>query len=206
MSKISALVLAAGQSTRMGSTNKLLVKLNQKTLLQHVLSNLQQSSIDEIIVVTGFESNKVESSIASFDVKCVENTQFAQGLSSSIKVGMENLSKTTEGVLVCHGDMPLVDVQSINAIINAFIKNQKIIIPTYLNQKGNPLLWPKSNFESLKQLNGDSGARQILKQHKNNVLQLEVNNISILFDIDDLQTLEFIQSKFDKRPGEKNGN
>lgn len=195
---IAAIVLAAGRSTRMGATNKLLAKFKGKTLLQHVLSNLQQSMISEIIVITGHEAEIVKNSINKFDVQCIENDQYNQGLSTSIKLGVENLTEHAEVVLICHGDMPFVSASIINQIITAYIDNAQIVLPVYLGQKGNPLLWPKRYFRNLIQLSGDVGAKQILKEYKDEVIHLDVDNVGILLDIDDSQTLEFVQSKFEK--------
>ena len=197
-SNVAAIVLAAGQSTRMGTDNKLLTELKSKTLLHHVLLNLQQSMVSDVIVITGHESEIVKSSIDNFDVQCIENDQYTQGLSTSIKCGIENLTEHTEAVLICHGDMPFVSTGIINKIVNAYIDSSKIVLPVYLGQKGNPLLWPKSYFRELSQLSGDVGAKQILAKHKDAVIHLEVDNFGVLLDIDDSQTLKFIQSKFEQ--------
>ncbi len=182
----------------MGELNKLLVKLNRKTLLQHVLSNLKQSEVDEILVVTGHQKENVKQSIGQFNVQCVENDQYIDGLSSSIKIGVESLTGHTDAVLICHGDMPFVNPMTINKLVDTYIDRRQIVIPNYKGQKGNPLIWPKEYFNDLTKLSGDSGARQTLADYKNKIIQLEVNDVGILLDIDDPQTLEFMQSKFDK--------
>lgn len=193
---VAACVLAAGQSARMGEANKLLATLNGKTLLQHVLNSLQCSRIDEICVITGYQSGQVSESISAFDVKLVTNEACSCGLSTSIRTGVENLSEHIDGVLICLGDMPFVSTYTINKIVAAFKSSGEIIVPTCLGQDGNPLLWPKPYFDKLMNLKGDRGAKYLLKEYPEQVNRLDVENIGIVLDVDDTQTLEFLRSKF----------
>lgn len=195
-SSVAACVLAAGQSTRMGDLNKMLITLNGKTLLQHVLNAIESSAIDEIFVITGYQSRQVSESISAFDVKLVENAAYSQGMSTSIKIAIENLAKHIDGALICLGDMPVVSAYTINKIVAAFSQSGKIIVPTCLGQQGNPVLWPRSYFTELSNLKGDRGAKYLLKKYPAQVNRLDVGNAGIVFDVDDMPSLELMRSKF----------
>lgn len=193
---VAACVLAAGRSQRMGESNKLMMSLNGKTLLQHVLSSIKTSVIDETVVVTGYQSEQVNRSISAFNVRTVTNEAYLQGLSTSVKKGIENLSGNAGCVLICLADMPFVCGQTINTIVAAFKRNGKIIVPTYFGKDGNPVLWPKSYFENLASLRGDRGAKGLLKKYAEHVHRIDVENIGIFLDVDDVQTLKLLRSKF----------
>ncbi len=193
---MAACVLAAGQSSRMVKENKLLATLNGKTLLQHVLHAIQCSAIDETIVITGYQSAQVIESISAFDVKIVDNEAYADGLSSSIKSGIEKLGKHVDAVIICLGDMPFISASIINKIITAYEISRNIIVPTCLGQQGNPLLWPKNFFDELIKLKGDRGAKCLLKAYPEQVNRLDVGNVGIVLDVDDAFTLEVLRSKF----------
>ena len=192
---IAACVLAAGQSTRMGRDNKLLSSLKGKTLLQHVLHSIQDSGINDICVITGHESEQVSESISKFNVNIIHNKNYLTGLSTSIGLGVDNLSKQTDGVLICLGDMPFISATTIKKIIAAFKSNDDIVVPTFCGQDGNPLLWSRSYFAKLKNLKGDRGAKYILKEYPQHVHRVDVDNIGIVLDVDDTSTLEFFRSK-----------
>ena len=196
--KVAAIVLAAGLSKRMGETNKLLAQFNGKSLLQHVLSNLTGSNVDQIVIVTGHESEKVAQQISDSSIDLVNNTDFKKGLSSSIKAGIERIQSSCDAVLIMQADMPFVDASVLNKIISAFHDNDDIVIPRYQSQTGNPLLWSNNYFEQLKQLSGDQGAKQILADYQDQIIYVDVDNIGILVDIDDPDSLAFFQNRFDK--------
>ncbi len=196
--KVSAIVLAAGLSSRMGETNKLLAQVNGKSLLKHVLINLTKSDVDQIVVVAGHESEKIAQQISGPSIKLINNADFEKGLSTSIKAGIETIQSSCDAVLIMQADMPFVESNLFNQIISAFHNNDDIVIPRYKGQIGNPLLWSSKYFEQLKQLSGDKGAKQILNDYKGAISYVDVDNIGILVDIDEPNSLVYFQNRFDK--------
>ena len=137
---ISAILLAAGQSTRMNGENKLVKRIKGVPLIQHTVKNILLSSVNEIIIVTGFENELVEKIIGvNKKIKFILNNNYKDGISSSIKKGIKNLSKKSEAFFICLGDMPMVNQSIYNKLIKSrynYNKKKKpldkkeIIVPT----------------------------------------------------------------------------
>ena len=180
---ISAILLAAGQSKRMDGENKFTKEIQGTPLIKHSVKNILASSIDELIVVLGCQKEIVEKLIdKNKKIKFVFNKDFESGMASSIKMGLNHLSKNTEYFFICLGDMPMVNSDIYNQLINS--RNQKnIIVPTYNGQQGNPVLFDKSMKETVMNITGDVGAKKILKLNKDKILNLEINDQNISKDL-----------------------
>ena len=176
---ISAILLAAGQSKRMDGENKLTKKIQGVPLIKHSVKNILAASIDELIIVLGYQKEIIEKLIdKNKKIKFVFNKDFESGMASSIKVGLNHLSKNTEYFFICLGDMPMVNSDIYNQLINS--RNQKnIIVPTYNGQQGNPVLFDKSMKEKIMVITGDVGAKKILELNKDKILNLEINDQSV---------------------------
>ena len=177
---ISAILLAAGQSKRMNGENKLIKKIQGNSLIKHSVKNILASSTDELIVVLGYQKEIIEKLIdKNKKIKFVFNKDFESGMASSIKAGLNHLSKNTEYFFICLGDMPMVNSDIYNQLIKS--RNQKnIIVPTYNGQQGNPVLFDKSSMkEKVMDITGDVGAKKILELNKNKILNLEINDQNI---------------------------
>jgi len=176
---ISAILLAAGQSKRMDGENKLTKEIQGSPLLKHSVKNILASSIDELIVVLGYQKEVIEKIIDKNEkVKFVFNKNFESGMASSIKTGLDNLSEKTDAFFICLGDMPMVSHDIYNQLIKSK-NNKEIIVPTYKGQQGNPVLFDKSMKEKVLEIRGDVGAKKILELNKAKILNLEVNDQSI---------------------------
>ena len=173
---ISAILLAAGQSKRMNGENKLTKKIQGIPLIKLSVKNILASSINELIIVLGHQKEVIEQLIEKNEkIKCVFNKNFESGMASSIKTGVNNLSKKTESFFICLGDMPMVSPDIYNQIIESKDKKE-IIIPTYKGQQGNPVLFDKSMKKKIMNITGDFGAKKILKLNKDQILNLEIND------------------------------
>ena len=177
---ISSILLAAGLSKRMGGENKLTKKIEGKPLIIHSLKNILASSVDELIIVLGYQKEAIEKLIDKDEkIKFVFNEDFESGMASSIKAGLNHLSNNTEAFFICLGDMPMVNSNIYNQLIKS--RSQKdILVPTYKNQQGNPVLFNKLMKEKIMTITGDMGAKKILKLNKDKILNLEVNDQSII--------------------------
>ena len=177
---ISAILLAAGQSKRMKGENKLTKKIQNIPLIKLSVKNILASSIDELIIVLGYQKEIIETLInKNVKIKFVFNKNFENGMASSIKVGLNHLSKNTEAFFICLGDMPNVDHDIYNKLIQSK-NNNEIIIPTYKGQQGNPILFSKSIKDILMDVKGDVGAKKILDKNRKKIFNFDVNNEAIL--------------------------
>ena len=177
---ISAVLLAAGQSKRMNGVNKLTKKIQGIPLIKISVKNILASSIDELIIVLGYQKEIIEKLIDKNEkIKFVFNKDFESGMASSIKTGIGNLSEKSEAFFICLGDMPMVDHDIYNQLIK-FKDNKEIIIPTYKRQQGNPVLFDKSMKKTVMDITGDVGAKKILELHKDKILNLEFNDQNII--------------------------
>ena len=161
---IIKVVLAAGLSKRFGLRNKILEKINGKTLIETILDRLIEidSSQNDIVVIGGNNYNSLKKKLNKYDVKVFYNKNYKNGLGSSVSfIFKKKLNKN--GIMFIPGDMPLISKKDFKKLINTFVqKKNKIISPCYKKQVGNPLIIPKIYFNSLKNLKKDEGARKVL--------------------------------------------
>ena len=178
---ISAILLAAGQSKRMGGDNKLTKKYNKKYLINHILDTLIKSKIEKIIVVLGFQSSKVRKiTVKNKKINFVFNKNYKSGMASSIKTGLKRISKKNIGFLIVQADMPLISKKIINSLCFAIRKkNKEIVAPIYKRNIGNPVGFKSSMIKTLNKTKGDSGAKKIIKRNKKNLSLVRVNSKSI---------------------------
>ncbi len=192
--RVAAVVLAAGLSCRMGA-NKLLVDLNGKPLLAQTLARIKASQVDEIVVVTGHQAERVEAATAELGVRLVHNAAYAEGLSGSLKVGIAAVADY-DAAFVCLGDMPLVRAEDLNRMIAAFSEedSRDLVAPVQGRKLGNPVLWGKDYFSALQGLTGDRGARGLLETHRDAITEINVEHEGILLDADTPEALAKIIS------------
>lgn len=177
---ISAILLAAGKSERMNGENKLLKEINGIPLISHSIRNILDSSIDELIIVLGFQKEKIRNIIRKNNkIKIVINEKYENGMSSSIITGLNNLSKNTEAFFICLSDMPFVNKNIYNKLI--LNKNKKeIIVPTYKKRQGNPVLFPIDMKNKIMTIKGDLGAKKILLLNKDKILNIDTDHSGII--------------------------
>jgi molybdenum cofactor cytidylyltransferase len=181
---VSAILLAAGQSKRMGEL-KQLMSFGQSTIVEQAVDNLLGSAVDEVIVVVGYRAEEVMNAIAAKPVKLAINPDYEQGMSTSIIAGLDLVHSGVQGVMLALGDQPLVDSQTINRLIEEFYNHDKgIAVPTYHSRRGHPIIFAIKYKEQLLKLGGDMGGRQIIKDYPDDVLEVAVNSESVIADFD----------------------
>jgi len=181
---ISAILLAAGESKRMGEP-KLLMPFGQNTIVEQAIDNLLGSAVDEVIVVVGYRAEEVIKTIGAKPVKVVINPDYEQGVSTSIIAGLKLVDSRARVVMLALGDQPLINSQTINRLIEEFYNRDKgIAIPTYRGRRGHPIIFAIKYKEKLLELKGDIGGRQIVRDHPDDILEVAVNSKSIISDID----------------------
>jgi molybdenum cofactor cytidylyltransferase len=189
---VTAIILAAGRSTRMGGPNKLLAELGGKPLVRIVAEQALASKAKDVIVVTGHQAKLVENALQGLDVKFVPNPNFAEGLASSVKAGVAAVTAEADGAVICLGDMPMVSAQLIDHLIEAFApdRGNLIAVPVSNGRRGNPVLWSRRFFSEVMALDGDVGARHLIAKHGAAVAEIPVEGLGPFLDIDTPQALE----------------
>jgi len=186
---ISAIVLAAGSSSRMHGAHKLLKPFRSKTILEEVLSQLKAASPDEIIVVTGHQQEAIAACCSSYISQVLFNERFEHGMTSSIQKGLTGVSPYSKGYMIVLGDMPLIAAATYQAVMESF-KNQfhldhkTIIIPTIDGVWGHPKVFSTYYKHAIEQHLDPEGCKQIIRENKSHVLEIALKDRGILIDID----------------------
>jgi molybdenum cofactor cytidylyltransferase len=187
---VSAVLLAAGKSERMGS-NKLLLPFGARTVLQRTLDNLLASRAGEIIVVLGSKAQEINDSIGERNVTVVLNPNFAKGMSTSLVTGLGMVSQAASFILVALGDQPLVTAHIYNKLIEAALTSTKgIIVPTFEGRRGNPILISTGYRKDLLKQTGDIGGRELMKENPSDVLEVPVDSEAVLVNINTKEEYE----------------
>lgn len=184
--RVTALLLAAGRSSRMGPTNKLLAEVNGAPLVARAVDAALASQAANVIVVTGHQGESVARALADRPVTFVHNPAFADGLSSSLRAGLAAVPSESDAVVVCLGDMPRVASAVIDRLIAAYspLEGRAICIPTTHGKQGNPVLWDRAFFTEMAALSGDAGAKRLIGQHADRLCEVPVDDAGILYDVD----------------------
>ena len=183
---IHAVLLAAGRSKRMGRNNKLLLDVHGIPLVRKSAINILNSNVASMTVVTGFDEDKIVDALSGLNVNFVKNVNFREGLSSSLKAGLANITPSPSAVIVCLADMPKIQPEHINRIIENFdpLRGREICIPTNNGKRGNPVLIGSCFFPHIFEASGDFGAKQVMKNHPEKIVEVEIGTSDIHFDID----------------------
>jgi molybdenum cofactor cytidylyltransferase len=186
--RVSGIVLAAGQSSRIGGTKQLL-RFRGTTILGQVLANAGRSLLDEIIVVLGHDAPEIQRQVDLEGVKVVLNEDYQQGQSSSLKAGMNHVSNRSHAAMFLLGDQPLVDEGVINAVIRGYEKSSRpIVIPVFAGQRGNPVVIGRELFGELTAAaQGDAGARVLFNRHADVIHHVEIDSRFIHMDVDTME-------------------
>jgi len=181
---LSAILLAAGESKRMGEP-KQLMPLGSSTMVEQAIDNLLNSAVNEVIVVLGYKAEEITKTIAAKPVKIIVNPNYRQGMSTSIIAGLILVDRQAQAVMLALGDQPSVDSQTINQLIEEFYNHDKgIAVPTYQGRRGHPIIFDIKYKPKLLELKGDIGGRQIIQHHPDDVLEVAVDSESVIADID----------------------
>ena len=184
---ISAIVLAAGQSTRMGGENKLLLPFRGSTILENIVDAVTRSDVVETIVVVGHQAERVREKMIDRPVKLVENPDYAEGMGGTVKVGLRAAATDATGYMVCLTDLPLLQAADLDRLTEAFRSagGERIVVPFHQGQRGNPVIFPaKYRSEVLAGRGPVAGCRGIVKRYPQAVLEVEMQTDHVVRDID----------------------
>ena len=181
---ISAIVLAAGLSTRMGQFKPLL-PYGKCTVIEQIVTVLLKSPVEEVIVVTGFKGQEIETQLKSWPVTLVYNPDYATGeMLTSLHVGLNAVSTESTAILLTLGDQPAIQREVIEKVIAASHDNhESIIIPSYQRRRGHPLLIPRNFWKEIYSLSQGDTLRDFLRII-NDIFHVEVYTSTVLRDMD----------------------
>lgn len=202
---IGAIILAAGASTRMGEAKQLLL-LNEQPLLEHVICRSLAAPFSEIIIVVGFEAQRIQQAISIKDhrIRWVINNDYSFGQSSSLKIGITHFSKKHDGMMIFLGDLPFILNETIQSVFQEGMKmlteyeESFIVQPSYQGIIGHPVFFGHIDLSLFMNIQGDTGAKAIKKQISCRK-QLIVEDKGILFDIDTPEEYEEAKKYWHKK-------
>ena len=192
---VSAIVLAAGMSKRMG-TLKQLAKVGDSTLLEAVLAAVKQSRIRETVLVLGYQAEAILEAVKiDSTTKVILNQSYLEGMSTSIQMGLGAVSKEAVAALIVLADQPLLKSAVIDRLVEEFERSgAAIVLPIYRGFRGNPVLIGRSLFAEMMQISGDIGCRSLFGLHPEQIYKVPVDDIGILVDVDTVQDLAKMHS------------
>ena len=182
---IWAIILAAGESKRMGRP-KMLLPLGEKTIVETVVGTALGSSVDRVLVVLGAERKRISPLLKPFPVATVYNPDFRTGMLSSVQVGFAALPEGVEAAVLLLGDQPFVSVGVIDRLCAAHAGSPGcILLPVYGGRRGHPVLIPAAFRDEIPLLSEAVGLRELIHRHEDKIVEIEVEEDAILLDIDD---------------------
>jgi molybdenum cofactor cytidylyltransferase len=181
----------------MGAENKLLAEVGGAAIVRRVAQAAVASRARPVLVVAGHQAEAVRSALAGLDVTFVANPDFAQGLSTSLKAGLRALPGEAGGALILLGDMPRIAAADLDRLIAAFADEggEAIIAPLHDGRRGNPVVWPRTYFAEMLELEGDAGAGRLLPAHADRVRGIELGTDAIHADVDTPEALAEVRGR-----------
>ncbi len=182
---IAIIILAAGESARMGLPKQLL-PMKGKNLLQYTIDQAIASKARDVSVVLGAEAAQIQEKIRGKSFRIVKNPAWAEGMSSSIRVGVSALQDSVEAAIISLCDQPFLSAQIFDALIDAFASSNKSIVTCeFEGSVGPPVLFSRKFFSELILLYGDIGAKSIVMRHEGDVARIPFPSGSVDLDTPD---------------------
>ena len=181
---ICAIVLAAGESRRMG-VQKLLLPFGCTTVVGHIVSELNRSVVDTVIVVVGHDGDRVAEELSGRSVSIATNPNYKAGMLSSVRCGLDALPKQCDAVMVALGDQPAISAGLVDEMVQSFGSTDKgILVPLYRGKRGHPILFSVGYRDEVLERYDDVGLRGLLRTHPDDVYELDVPTSAVLSDMD----------------------
>lgn len=183
---ISAVVLAAGLSARMGGTPKLLLDVGGAPMIRRTVENVLAFAPRETVVVTGHGAGDIEAALAGLPVRLVANPDYAAGQPTSVAAGVAALTAPAQAVMVVLGDQPLVTADHLRDLARAFqaLEGASILVPCHGGQRGNPVVVDARHIPAMVGGGVNLGCRRLIETHPDKVRRLEMDSDVYTFDCD----------------------
>ena len=188
---VTAIILGAGESSRMGKP-KMLLPFGDTTMIGTVISNVLASSVEKAIVVLGSNYESHRQVIKDYPVEIVHNKQYQEGMLSSVQCGLKAVSKTSDAVMVLLGDQPMIQAEEMDQLIESYRDSEKeIAIAIHEKKRGHPILFGRKFINEILGFPREASLRDILQNHPAEILEMKTANDRILRDIDTENDYQF---------------
>jgi len=188
-SSVSAIVLAAGASERLGSRNKLLLDYGGKPMVAHTVETVLATGVDDVVVVVGHEADRVRAVLSGYPVTFARNDRYMEGMTTSIHAGVLAARQDAVGYMICLADLPLIEASEFEQLIRAFLRalesdERSIVVPFHDGRRGNPVIFSAHYRASILAHEGLTGCRGLIKQNRDRVVEVEMKTDHVVVDID----------------------
>jgi molybdenum cofactor cytidylyltransferase len=161
------------------------LQLGGRSMLEMVLQAFRWARVDQVVVVLGADAAEVRKRVRFHNEKVIVNGGYRRGMSGSLKLGLAEVEREADAVIVALGDQPFVSTETINLLVDAHRTTMApVVVPVYRGARGNPVLFDRSTFSQLREIHGDVGARSVVARYNGRVFQVEVKDSGVLVDID----------------------
>ncbi len=201
MKQVSAILLAAGESRRMGGINKLGIPIGGVPLLRRTAHSLIQSKLGEIVAVVGHEEEVARGFLDGLPLKIVANMRYREGQMSSVHCGLAALSAPCEGVMIFLSDQPLLETADIDDLVNRFLSEPgiSVLVPSYRGQRGNPIILSYRHRQDILSGERNLGCKHFIEKNPALVTGLEMENDHVVFDLDTPEDLKQLQLRLQQK-------
>jgi molybdenum cofactor cytidylyltransferase len=178
----------------------MLAEIGGKPLVRIAAEQALASRAKPVIVVTGHEHEKVEKALGDLPVRFVHNRDYAEGLGTSLRTGIAAVPPQADGAIICLGDMPQVDSGLINKLLAAFDpeRGALVVVPSIDGKRGNPVVWSRRFFNELMSITGDVGARHLIGQYAEAVVEVPLKGEAALTDVDTPESLDAVKAEIER--------
>ncbi len=196
MSVFSAILLAAGESRRMGTVNKLALPVAGQPLLRRTAETLLRAGLQELVAVVGHEQQTARGLLRGLPLRIVFNDNYREGQMTSVHCGMGALQHTCDAVLVCLADQPLLDVGDLRRLTSAFAQcPTSVLVPTYRGERGNPTVLAYAHRRQILAGDRNLGCKRLIRKHPELVTAVEMDNDHLVFDLDTPESYQELQQR-----------
>lgn len=214
---IAAIILAAGSSSRMGAgRHKLFLPLGERPVLIHVLEAVLAAQTRPIVLVLGHQAAQARTLLNPYlhlpDLQIMENPAYQQGMSTSLRAGLQALTGSNEyiapehigGAIILLGDQPLITTSIIDDLVATWqTGGKRIVAPLYNGKRGNPVLFCADLFPELAAVTGDEGGRRVIEHHRQEIATVEVADAQASFDVDTWEAYQQVVVEWQQKQGKK---
>jgi molybdenum cofactor cytidylyltransferase len=194
--RVGGVVLAAGQSTRMG-TNKMLLELGGRTLVRRAAGTALSAGLDPVVVVIGHEGERVRAEVSDLPCVPVLNPEYASGMNTSLRAGIRALPDDVAGAVVVLGDMPLVDAAMLRALVGTFRRARApLAVSTFGDVVAPPILYGRELFPELRALDAQACGKSVIQRHRQEAVEVAWSP-EILTDLDSPADVERIRARLE---------